>query len=132
MDAKDELRAVVEWLDKNYNQDSDNYSIFMGSKPGIVKFNDHIVISPWACGAIVCRYDQLYFLEEDDGNWWINEEEDKKYGRFAYQDGFSIAWAESFAYALTELRKYVWEHGKPVYFSGTESICHFRLEDKNE
>ena len=123
---KDELKNVVDWLNENYNQDSDNYSIFCGSKPGVVEINDHTAISLWGCGAIVCIYDQLYFIQEDDGYWWFNDEE-KEYGRYAYQDRFSIAWAEGFAKAMTDLKKYVWEHGTPIYFSGTEVVCHYRL-----
>ena len=136
MTIREELNAVVEWLNKNYNQDSENYNIFVGSKPGIIEYNDHIAISPWACGAIVCVYDQMYFIGEDDGYWWLNEEEDKKWGHYGYQTGFSIAWTESFTNAMNDLKKYVWEHGKPVYFSGLSEkiVCHYRLisdaEDK--
>lgn len=130
---KEELKSIVDWLNKHYNQDSEDYNIFLGAKPGVVRFNDHTAISLWACGAIVCIYDKIYFIQEDDGYWWYNDEEDKEYyGRYAYQDGFSIAWAESFSGALTELKKYVWEHGCPVYFSGTEVVCHYCLEDKKE
>lgn len=123
-----ELKGLVDYLNKNYNQDSDDYSIFCGSKPGVVEYNDHIAISLWACGAIVCIYDQMFFISEDDGYWWVNDEE-KEYGRFGYQDSFSIGWAESFINAMSDLKKYVWEHGHPVYFSGLDEkiICHYRL-----
>lgn len=125
---KNELKELVDYLNKNYNQDSDNYSIFLGSKPGVIEYNDHIAISPWACGAIVCIYDQMFFISEDDGCWWVNNEE-REFGRFGYQDSFSIAWAESFINAISDLKKYVWEHGHPVYFSGLDKkiICHYRL-----
>ena len=59
-----ELKGLVDYLNKNYNQDSDNYSIFCESKPGVVEYNDHIAISPWACGAIVCIYDQIFFMDK--------------------------------------------------------------------
>lgn len=125
---KDELTLVVDWLNKNYNQDSENYNVFFGSKPGVVKYNDHIAISLWGCGAVVCIYDMLYFVEEDDGSWWIKEEEDKKYGEYGYQGSFSIAWAEGFAEAVKRLKEYVYANGKPVYYSGTDVVCHYRLE----
>ena len=123
---ENELNNVVDWLNANYNQESENYNVFVGSKPDVIEYNDHIAISTWACGAIVCVYDILYFICEDDGNWWINKEE-KEYGRCGYQDCFSIGWVNSFINALSNLKKYVEEHGKPVYFSGTETICHYRL-----
>ena len=123
---KEELKSIVEWLNENYNQDSDNYSIFQGAKPEVIRINDHTAVSLWACGAIVCIYDQLYFIEEDDGNWWINEEE-KEYGKYGYQDGFSIGWTESFSNALVNLKKYTEENGSPVYYSGTDRICHYCL-----
>lgn len=125
---KEILKAIVDWLNENYNQHSENYNIFFGSKPGIIEYDDHTAISPWACGAIVCIYDQLYFLGEDDGNWFISED-DARYGNYGYQTGFSIAWAESFSNALIELKKYVWEHGKPIYFSGLSEkiVCHYQL-----
>ena len=128
-----ELNELVDYLNENYNQDSDNYNIIFGSKPGIIEYNDHIVISLWACGAIACIYDQIFFISEDDGNWWINSEE-KEYGKFGYQDSFSIGWAESFINAMSELKKYVWEHGNPVYYSGTREqiICHYRLGKNNK
>ena len=128
---RDELKDIVNWLNENYNQDSENYSIFFGSKPGVIEINDHTAISLWACGAIVCIYDQLHFIQEDDGYWWFNEEEEK-HGRWGYQDGFSIGWAESFSNAMNELKNYVWEHGTPVYFSGTDVVCHYRLGGENK
>ena len=120
----EELQGVVDWLNDNYNQESENYSIFFGSKPGVVKYNDHIVISLWGCGAVVCIYDQLHFVGEDDGNWFIHELE--HYGDV--QTGFSIAWADGFAEAISNLKKYVDEHGEPVYFSGTDTVCHYKLK----
>lgn len=130
MKIKDELISIVAWLNENYNQDSENYSIFCGSKPGIIKYNKHTAISPWACGAIVCIYDQLYFLSEDDGNWWINENAKT----YAYQNEFSIGWADSFASALNNLKQYVWENGEPIYYSGLPEkiVCHYRLTDNLE
>lgn len=132
---KDELQGVVDWLNDNYSQNSENYNIFCGSKPGIIEYNDHIAISPWACGAIVCVWDQLYFIEEDDGNWWLPEMKTERGRRdYGYQTGFSVAWAESFSNAILELKKYVWEHGKPVYFSGLSEkiVCHYCLGKDDE
>ena len=80
-----ELNELVDYLNENYNQDSDNYNIIFGSKPGIIEYNDHITISLWGCGAIACIYDQIFFISEDDGNWWVNSEE-KEYIVIIYGD----------------------------------------------
>lgn len=62
MNHKTELESVVSWLNSHYNQDSDDYSIFNGAKPGVVRYSDNIAISFWGCGAVVCIVDQLYFI----------------------------------------------------------------------
>ena len=67
MNDKTELESIVSWLNSHYSQDSDDYSIFNGAKPGVVRYNDNIAISLWGCGAVVCIVDQLYFIGEDDG-----------------------------------------------------------------
>jgi len=123
MKEKEKLDAIVDWLNENYNQDSENYNIFIGAKPEIVKYDEHTALSLWSCGAIVCLGSILYFIEEDDGNWFMSEEK-HNYGT---QSSFSIGWAESFADALKRLVDYVNENGQPVYFSGTKTICHYQL-----
>ena len=35
-----ELNELVDYLNENYNQDSDNYNIIFGSKPGIIEYNE--------------------------------------------------------------------------------------------
>lgn len=120
---KEKLQEIVDWLNENYNQDSENYSIFFGAKPEVIKYDEHTAISFWACGAIVCIGHYLYFIEEDDGNWFMEEE-----GRcYAFQTVFSVAWAESFANAMKDLKEYTEKNGKPIYYSGTQTICYYVL-----
>lgn len=121
---KEKLKTIVSWLNRNYNQESENYNIFVGSKPGVIKYDEHTAISPWACGAIVCIGSLLYFIGEDDGNWFLID--DKEY-RCGLQDSFSIGWAESFVEAINNLVEYTKENGQPVYFSGTKVLCHYTL-----
>jgi len=130
-DKLNELEEITRWLESRYNQESENYNIFTGSKPEVLKYNDHTAVSLWACGAIVCIYDQIYFIGEDDGNWFVRDEEKDKRGYCGFQDSFSIGWSESFVKAMSDLKDYVWKHGKPVYFSGidTKIVCHYRLGD---
>lgn len=123
MKLKEKLESIVNWLNKNYNQDSKNYSIFSGAKPEVIRYNKEIAISLWACGAIVCIGSLLYFISEDDGNWFIRDSE----GDYGLQSTFSIGWAESFTEAIKRLENYINKNGKPVYFSGTNTICHYTL-----
>ncbi len=128
MDSKERLKSIVNWLNKNYNQDSENYSIFNGAKPEVVRYDENTAISLWACGAIVCIGDIIYFIGEDDGNWFLLETiRNDKYEDYGYQDSFSIGWAKSFYDAMKRLEDYIKENGKTVYFSGTNTICHYTL-----
>ena len=90
----------------------------------MIKYDEHTAISLWGCGAIVCIGSILYFIQEDDGNWFTHNEE---HGRIGLQTSFSIGWAESFSKALNDLVEYAKEHGEPVYYSGTDIICHYTL-----
>lgn len=123
MKLKEKLESIVYWLNENYNQDSENYSISNGAKPEVIRYNKEIAISLWACGAIVCIGSLLYFISEDDGNWFIRDSE----GDYGLQSTFSIGWAESFTEAIKRLENYINKNGKPVYFSGTNTICHYTL-----
>lgn len=121
---KEKLEAIVNWLNRNYNQESENYNIFVGSKPGVIKHDEHTAISPWGCGAIVCIGSILYFIGEDDGHWFLIEGKEHGCG---LQDRFSIGWAESFVEAMNKLVEYTKENGQPVYFSGTKVLCNYTL-----
>lgn len=137
----EKLRNITEWLNKNYNQDSENYCIFEGAKPEVIRYDDETAISLWACGAIVCIKSMIYFISEDDGHWFCTMyyngsvlDEDgyippfmRKRPAMGLQDNFSIGWVNSFVNAMTNLNKFVKENGTPVYFSGTDVICHYTL-----
>lgn len=123
MSMEEKLNKIIDWLNENYNQESENYSIFNGAKPEVIKYDEHTAISLWACGAIVCIGSILYFIQEDDGNWFLTEGEYST----GLQSCFSIGWAESFTKALTDLVEYTKEHGKPVYYSGTDILCYYQL-----
>ena len=125
MGTKEHLKNIVNWLNANYNQNSDNYSIFNGAKPEVVRYDEHTAISLWACGAIVCIESIMYFIEEDDGNWRLLENDNHR--DYGYQGIFSIGWAESFCDAMKRLVDYTKENGKPIYYSGTNIICHYTI-----
>lgn len=131
MTEKSKLQSIVNWLNKNYTQDNpENYNCFMGSKPGVIRYDEETAISFWGCGAIVCIKSSLLFLEEDDGHWFLREDKDDSWGgTFGYQTSFSLGWASGFADAIKNLNEYVKENGTPVYFSGIEPkvICHYTL-----
>ena len=44
MDRIEKLKHIVNWLNKNYNQNSENYSIFNGAKSDVVRYDEHTAI----------------------------------------------------------------------------------------
>ena len=96
MTTENILDEIIDYLNDNYNQESEDYDLVMGPKPVIVEYSDNIPISFWACGAIICINDILYFISEDDGNWF--REEDPR---------LSIVWANSYISALINIKEYV-------------------------
>ena len=70
----------------------------------------------------------MYFIVEDDGNWFLLEaKRSDKYEDYGYQDSFSIGWAKSFSDAMKRLEDYTKENVEPVYYSRTNTICHYTL-----
>lgn len=112
------LKNIINYLNDNYNQASENYNFILGAKPEVIKYANNIAISFWACGAIVCIDHLLYFISEDDGYWFLEE-----------NPCFSIGWLPSYSEALDRLQKYVNNNGKPVYYKDTDVLCHYTLED---
>lgn len=138
MDYKEKLKNIVSYMNERFNQDTDEYDFFMGSKPMVIRYDDETAISTWACGAVICIGSAMFFISEDDGFWYLHEsvntdriDPDGTYSDWAVhygsQDSISIAWVESLSNAMIELKKYVDENGYPVYFSGTTNICHHTL-----
>lgn len=130
MDSTDvKLNSIIEYLNAKFNQESNEYNLFLGAKPQVIRYDDETAISIWACGAIVCIGDIIYFISEDDGNWYSND--------YYFQSNFSIGWAKSFVEAMENLTKYVKENGKPIrYKLGTDSegnviegdVCNYKLK----
>ena len=138
---KEKLPLILDMLNTQYSQDTENYTYLQEGKQKVIRFDEETAISLWACGAIVCVKSIMYFIQEDDGYWfcrdWIDSEdidEDgmlcsyaKFHGRIGMQDSFSVGWIDSFTKAMKNLKDYLKEHGTPVYFSGTDRICHYTL-----
>lgn len=133
----EKLNSVVDFLNEKFNQESEEYSIFNGAKPQIICFDNETAISLWACGAIVCINSLVYFIQEDDGNWFAPkyiqlEDVDSEFWRsrpcVGVQTHFSLGWGESFINAFKALDDYVKENGVPYYYSGTDIICGYELK----
>ncbi len=123
------LKSIAHWLEQKFNQESEDYSIFEGAKPTVLKYDEHTAVSTWGCGAVVLMGSLLYFIGEDDGNWFVREEENDHYPDYGFQSHFSIGWAKGFREAIERLEEYAEKNGHPVYFSGLEEkiICHYSL-----
>lgn len=140
-DYREKLKEVVEWLNENYNQDSENYCIFNGAKPEVIRFDENTAISLWACGAIVCIHHFVYFINEDDGHWFCENYVNKRYVNeegyvnsfwlnrtfCGLQSCFSLGWVDSFTTAMKSLKEYVDKNGTAVCYSGTDIVCHYTL-----
>lgn len=125
-----EIQGILDYLNKNYNQNSPNYSIFCGAKPEVIRLDATTAVSFWGCGAIVCDGDQIYFIKEDDGYWFTSSNNNTVSRKDCTQTSFSIAWGRGFADAMTKLCEYVEKNGEPVYYSGTNIVCHYALTKK--
>lgn len=64
---KKKLDEIVEYLNKRFYQGSKEYNFIHGPKPQVIRYDKDSAISIWACGAIVCIGNSIYFIEEDDG-----------------------------------------------------------------
>lgn len=123
------LNGVINYLNERFNQESNEYNFCLGAKPQVIRYDEDTAISIWACGAIVCINGMIYFISEDDGNWYCNDD--------YLQSIFSIGWAESFIKAFSNLNDYVKENGEAVRYSlGRDSegntiygdICNYKLK----
>lgn len=47
---KQKLSEIVSYLNTRFNQQSEDYSIFFGDKPQILRYDKETAISLWACG----------------------------------------------------------------------------------
>lgn len=120
------LNQIANWLESKFNQETitvDQYVIQPNVE--VLKYDEHTAISLWECGAIVCIGSILYFVGEDDGNWFVHNDNDF----VGFQSAFCIGWTSSFIAALERLEKYVNNHGTPVYWSDNpeKGICYYKL-----
>lgn len=133
MNTTNKLNEVVDYLNKRFNQGTNEYNIVEGAKPQVIRFDKTTAISTWACGAVVCIGSILHFISEDDGHWYLNE---SNKGYIGFQQNFSIGWSNSFIKAIANLNRYVEENGEPVrYTLGKDedgstiygTICYYKL-----
>lgn len=126
MNHKEELRNVVEYLNKNFNEESEERSMATGDGIHVIRFSDKTAISLWACGAIVYIDDRIYFISEDDGHWFAPEYIDidridggfiESFTKIGMLPSFNMFWAGNFINAFQRLVNYIKENGKPYYYS---------------
>ena len=103
------LKEIENWLNSQERID----------KTEVIMYNEHIALSFWSCGAIVCIYDRIRFIHEDDDVWYACDG--------GMQCGFSIGWADSFIDAMNRLKTFVKANGRPIYRHGTNTISHYAL-----
>lgn len=119
------LNEIVDYMSSEY----DDYNL--KSLTEVIRYEDKIAISVWACGAIVYIDGSIYYITEDDGDWWVevalNEDipHRKIYGYMSPET--CIGWAKDIANAYIRLVDYIEAHGKPVYYVGIDEICYYKL-----
>jgi len=91
--AREKLDDIAAWLRDNPIQSGT-----------VAMYDEDTAVSVWEHGAIVCTGDQLKFIGEDSGIWYVLEDE---YGEYGYQEGLSVSWAPSFAKAVSDLYEHV-------------------------
>jgi len=91
--AREKLDDIAAWLRDNPIQSGT-----------VARYDEDTAVSVWEHGAIVCTGDQLKFIGEDSGIWYVLED---KYGEYGYQEGFSVCWAMPFAKAMSDLYEHV-------------------------
>lgn len=108
-EIKQILNDLAQYLNNNYGND-------IGHPEGVVKYqhtNTTCFFTCWDCGAIVCINGRIYFINDDDGYWWIDEsiildiEHSHIKEEFGYDCGFSIHYAPEIALALIRLHTYI-------------------------
>ena len=68
-EIKQVLNDLAQYLNDNYGDD-------VGHPKGVVEYS-HVKTTPvftcWDCGAIVSIEGRIYFINDDDGHWWVEE-----------------------------------------------------------
>lgn len=112
---KDEIKSllnkVTDYLNKNYYQSSENYEkIICTDKTNVFTLCDNkCIVSTWTCGAIVSIEKQIFFISEDDGNWFtLNLKRDNSYEYAGCKGGGTSALhLNSIARAMKDLSNYI-------------------------
>lgn len=99
-------KEIINYMNNHFNQDSDDYNFLFGPKNVVIRLDDTTAVSTWDCGAIVCRDTKTFFIDEDDGHWFISER----------NNGFSSAYMKSFGDAMIALDTYLKENGIPFHY----------------
>lgn len=112
------LNQVINYLKDIYDIDKNYRAYGTRCKIGkVIKFQNNVFISHWACGAIVCIDEVLYFIMEDDGNWYVKKD---------YSLGsFSSYWLDSFIKALNLLNDYIKKKKKKKEITWIQSSQYF-------
>lgn len=131
---KEEIKQILldlaQYLNDNYGSDGE-------PRPKDVTVYPHadkVVFICWECGAIVYIDGGIYYIGEDDGYWFVEDDilQDGDYSRevFGYEtSGTSIYYAIEIGQAFIKLGKYVEDNGRPEYLVGFEPplISHYIL-----
>ena len=80
------------------------------------KYADDCIIGYWGCGAYAVIGCMIYTIDEDDGNWFVPDD-----------NVLNVSWAVQQEIALNEINNYMKSYGYPVYYTNTHNICGYSL-----
>lgn len=110
-EIKQILINVAQYLNDNYNKLHPEDVV-------VYSYTDKVVFTCWSCGAIVYIDGGIYYISEDDGNWWVEESIilDMEYLHIKEVFGYkssktSIYYATQIAQALVKLSAYIEDNG---------------------
>lgn len=112
---KELIENVLSWIDSTFNQDyyPELYKPY--------KILDCVVFF-WDCGGIILHDTMMQTFCEDDGNWFLPDP------NYKLGINMSSAWLPQFIKCLKAANKYLKDNGVPYYYSGTNTICGYKLQ----
>lgn len=114
--GRQEMKTCVEdvmcWIDENFNQ----YNMPDLHTP--YRFNERCAVFFNGIGGVILYEEWFRTFSEDDGHFFINTSQGID---------MNVAWIEEWEKTFKEVGEYLEKEGKPFYYSGTNTICGYKL-----